>query len=182
MPFTPEPGTPLAIYYAETQPRVGAVLSRRSLGPLDAVTIGRYAMTIGATDPVHYDPAAARSVGYADVVAPPNLLAAIVEWGTGTPEADLQPDGTPNDGETPLGDPGLGLRVMGAGEEMELVNPVIAGTELVFESTLAAVTPKQTRTGTCVFVTTLNTFTSADGTVHNRNRRTVVLRNPAQES
>jgi hypothetical protein len=29
---------------------------------------------------VHYDPAAARSAGYADVVAPPNLLAAIVEW------------------------------------------------------------------------------------------------------
>ena len=44
------------------------------------MTIGRYAMTIGATDPVHYDPAAARSAGYADVVAPPNLLAAIVEW------------------------------------------------------------------------------------------------------
>ena len=100
----------------------------------------------------------------------------------GTAEADLQPDGTPNDGETPLGDPGLGLRVMGAGEEMELVNPVVAGTELLLESTLAAVTPKQTRTGTCVFVTTLNTFTSADGTVLNRNRRTVVLRNPVQES
>ncbi len=100
MSFTPEPGTPLATYYAETQPRVGTVLSRRDIGPLDAVTIGRYAMTIGATDPIHHDPAAARSAGYADVVAPPNLLAAIVEWGIGTPDADLQPDGTPNDGET----------------------------------------------------------------------------------
>jgi hydroxyacyl-ACP dehydratase HTD2-like protein with hotdog domain len=182
MSFTLEPGTPLATYYTQTQPRVGAVLSHRNVGLLDAVTIGRYAMTIGASDPVHYDAAAARTAGYADVVAPPNLLAAIVEWGVGTPEADLQPDGTPNDGETPLGDPGLGLRVMGAGEEMELVNPVVAGTELVVESTLEAVTPKQARTGPCVFVTTLNTFTSADGTVLNRNRRTVVLRNPVQES
>ena len=121
------------------------MLARRSLGTLDAVTIGRYAMTIGATDPSHYDPAAARSAGYADVVAPPNLLAAIVEWGIGTPEAQLQPDGTPHDGEMPLGDADLGLRVMGAGEEMELVNPVIAGTELVLETTLEAVTPKQTR-------------------------------------
>ena len=68
---------------------------------------------------------------------------------------------------------------MGAGEEMELVNPVTAGTELVLETTLEAVTPKQTRSGPCVFVTTLNTFTSADGAVLNRNRRTVVLRNPA---
>jgi hydroxyacyl-ACP dehydratase HTD2-like protein with hotdog domain len=182
MPFTPEPGTPLATYYAETQPRVGTVLSLRNLGVLDAVTIGRYAMTIGATDPVHYDAAIARSAGYADVVAPPNLLAAVVEWGLGTPEADLQFDGTPIDAETPLGDPDLGLRVMGAGEDMELINPVVAGTELIVESTLAAVTPKQARTGTCVFVTTLNTFMSTDGTVLNRNRRTVVLRNPVQES
>jgi hydroxyacyl-ACP dehydratase HTD2-like protein with hotdog domain len=179
MSFSPEAGTPLAAYYAETQPRTGAVLSRRSLGTLDAVTIGRYAMTIGAADPIHYDAAAARSAGYADVVAPPNLLAAMVEWGVGTPEARLQPDGTPDDAEIPLGD---GLRVMGAGEEMELVSPVTAGTEVVLETTLEAVTPKQTRAGTCVFVTTLNTFTSAEGAVLNRNRRTVVLRNPLEES
>ena len=71
---------------------------------------------------------------------------------------------------------------MGAGEEMELVNPVVAGTEVVLETTLESVTPKQTRAGTCVFVTTLNTFTSADGAVLNRNRRTVVLLNPLEES
>ena len=182
MSFTPEPGTPLAEYYAQTQPRIGDVLSRRSLGTLDAVTIGRYAMTIGAADPSHYDPAAARSAGYADVVAPPNMLAAIVEWGVGTHEAQLQPDGTPHDGDMPLGDGDLGLRVMGAGEEMELVNAVTAGTRVVLETTLEAVTPKQTRSGPCVFVTTMNTFTSAQGAVLNRNQRTVVLRNPLQES
>ena len=182
MSFTPEPGTPLATYYARTWPRVGTVLSRRSLGTLDAVTIGRYAMTIGATDPVHYDRAAARAAGHVDVVAPPNLLAAVVEWGIGTPEAQLAPDGTPHAGEIPLGDADLGLRVMGAGEEMELLNPPVAGTELVLETTLEALTPKQTRSGPCVFVTALNTFRSADGAVLNRNRRTVVLRNPVQES
>jgi acyl dehydratase len=182
MSFTPDPGTPLATYYAQTHPRTGAVLSRRSLGTVDAQTIGRYALTIGASDPCHYGREAARSAGYADVVAPPNMLAAIVEWGIGTPESQLQIDGTPLDGETPLGDGDLALRVMGAGEEMELVNPVIAGTELVLETTLEAVTPKRTRSGTCVFVTTLNTFSSADGAVLNRNRRTVVLRNPAQEA
>ena len=180
MSFTPEPGTPLAQYYTETQPRIGAVLSRRSLGTLDAVTIGRYAMTIGALDPSHYDKQAAWSAGHADVVAPPNLLAAMVEWGVGTPESCLQADGTPVDGEIPLGD--LGLRVMGAGEEMELVNPVVAGTEVVLETSLESITPKQTRSGTCVFVTTTNTFMSVDGAVFNRNRRTVVLRNPVQEA
>lgn len=177
-----ESGTPLATYYAQTAPRVGEVLSRRSLGALDAVTIGRYAMTIGAADPSHYELAAARSAGHPDVVAPPNMLAAIVEWGVGTPEARLQSDGTPQDSDMPLGEGELGLRVMGAGEEMELVNPVTAGTELVLETTLNSVIPKQTRSGPCVFVTTLNTFTSVDGTVLNRNRRTVALRNPAEES
>jgi acyl dehydratase len=176
-----ESGTPLAAYYAQTRPRTGEVLSRRSLGTLDAVAIGRYAMTIGAVDPAHYDPAAARSAGYADVVAPPNMLASIVEWGIGTPESELQPDGTPRDGDMPLGDGDLGLRVMGAGEEMELINPVTAGTKVVLETTLESVTPKQTRSGRCVFVTTLNTFISAEGVVLNRNRRTVVLRNPLQE-
>jgi hypothetical protein len=182
MSFAPEPGTPLARYFAQTQRRTGTVLSRRSLGIVDAVTIGRYALTIGATDPCHYDRATARSAGYADVVAPPNMIASIVEWGIGTAEPQLQTDGTPHDGETPLGDGDLGLRVMGAGEEMELVNPVTAGTEVVLETALEAVTPKQTRSGTCVFVTTLHTFTSAGGDVLNRNRRTVVLRNPAHES
>jgi hydroxyacyl-ACP dehydratase HTD2-like protein with hotdog domain len=181
MSFTPEPGTALAAYYAATAPRVGTVLSRRRLGTLDATTIGRYAMTIGATDPIHYDRSTAREAGYADVVAPPNLLAAVVEWGVGTPEADLQPDGTPADDDMPLGD-GLGLRVMGAGEEMEMVNPVTAGTELVLETTLDAVSPKDTRSGPCVFVTTRHTFVSADGTVLNRNRRTVVLRDPVKEN
>jgi hydroxyacyl-ACP dehydratase HTD2-like protein with hotdog domain len=177
-----ESGTPLAVYYAQTRPRIGEVLSRRRLGALDAVTIGRYAMTIGATDRSHYDAEAARSAGYPDVVAPPNMLAAVAEWGIGTAEARLQADGTPHDGDMPLGDGELALRVMGAGEEMELVHPVTAGTQLVLETTLEAVTPKQTRSGPCVFVTTLNTFSSADGTVLNRNRRTVALRNPLQES
>jgi N-terminal half of MaoC dehydratase len=179
MSFTPEPGTPLAAHYAETRPRAGSVIARQELGTVDAVTIGRYAMTIGATDPRHYDAEAARSAGHADVVAPPNLLAAMVEWGVGTPEAGLQPDGTPRDGEIPLGD---GLRVMGAGEEMELVNPLVAGTAVVLETTLESVTAKQTRSGSCVFLTTLNTFVSDDGVVLNRNRRTVVLRNPVEAS
>jgi acyl dehydratase len=181
MSFLPEPGTPLAGYYAQTQPRIGAVLARRSLGTLDAVTIGRYAMAVGADDPTHYDPSAARAAGYADVVAPPNLLAAIVEWGIGTPESELQPDGTPHHGDMPLGAGALRLRVMGAGEQMELVNPVVAGTEVVLETTLEAVTPKQTRSGPCMFVTTLNTFMSSDSAVLNRNRRTVVLRNPLED-
>ena len=170
----PTAGTPLAAYYAQIQPRIGTILGHRSLGVLDPVTIGRYALAIGATDPCHTDAAAARSAGYADVVAPPNLLAAMVEWGIGTPESQLQTDGTPPHGDMPVGEGDLGLRVMGAGEEMELVSPVLAGTEIMLETRLEAVTPKRTRSGDCMFVTTANIFMAADGTVLNRNRRTIV--------
>jgi len=76
------------------------------LGVLDA-------LTIGSTEGVHLDAAAARSAGHADVVAPPNLLAAVFEWGTGTPASELSSDGTPGDDDRFGGD--LGLRAMGAG-------------------------------------------------------------------
>ncbi|MQA96942.1 MAG: hypothetical protein GEV11_20695 [Streptosporangiales bacterium] len=169
----PPAGTPLAEYYAHMRPRVGE-RHTRSLGVLDAVTIGRYALTIGATDPVHTDPAAARAAGYADVVAPPNLLAAIFEWGVGTPEDELKPDGTPvrND------DAGAKLRSMGAGEQMEIVADAVAGMEILEEEVLDAVVAKDTRGGPCVFVSTLHIFKTPDGAVLNRNRRTVVRRNP----
>ena len=153
MSFTPEPGTPLRAYYAQTQPRIGAVLSRRSLGTLDAVTIGRYAMTAR--------PTRATTTG-----GPHGRPGTPTSWrhrtcsprsssGVSAPRGQLQPDGTPHDGDMPLGDGDLGLRVMGAGEEMELVNPVVAGTEVVLETTLESVTAKQTRSGPCVFVTTI---------------------------
>ncbi len=115
-------------------------------------------------------------------MAPPNLLAAIVEWGIGTPEAELQPDGTPNDGEITPREGDLGLRVMGAGEEMELVNPVIAGTELVLETPRGGHARSRPAPAPACSSPPCNTFTSADGAVLNRNRRTVVLRNPVQES
>ena len=126
MSFTPEPGSPLRAYYAQTQPRIGAVLSRRSLGTLDAVTIGRYAMTIGASDPSHYDPAG-RTVGRVRRRRGATEHARRDRRvGYRHPEA-ASARRTPHDGDMPLGDGDLGLRVMGAGEEMELVNPVVRG-------------------------------------------------------
>ncbi|WP_019631449.1 FAS1-like dehydratase domain-containing protein [Actinomadura atramentaria] len=169
--------TPLGRYYAATKPREGE-RETRDLGVLDALTIRRYALTVGARDPIHHDAGAARAAGYADVVAPPNLLAAIFEWGAGTPEDELAPDGTPR---AAADDPGAGLRGMGAGEEMELLAPVVAGTRVLCDEILDAVVYKDTRGGPCVFVTALHVFRTPDGTVLNRNRRTVVRRNPHEE-
>ena len=40
---------------------------------VDAALIAAFAAAVGATDPVHTDPEAARAAGYGDVVAPPTL-------------------------------------------------------------------------------------------------------------
>lgn len=169
--------SPLARYYDSALPLVGRTESR-TLGLVDAVSIGRYALTIGSSDPIHFDPEAARAAGYPDVVAPPNMLAAIFEWGIGTPESKLKNDGTPP--RVTGGD--RELRGMGAGEEMELLNPVIAGMQIELDEVLESVLLKQTRSGPCLFVTTAHNFKNAEGTVLNRNKKSVVLRNPHEET
>src|SRR3954447_10574311 len=50
----------------------------RSYPPTEPYQVGRekireFARAIGATDPEHLDPEAARALGYADVVAPPTF-------------------------------------------------------------------------------------------------------------
>lgn len=169
-------GTPLAAYFGEMLAQVGQVKTKR-LGSLDRVAIQRYALTIGATDPVHFDLKAAKAAGYRDVVAPPNMLAGTFEWGVGTPESELSRDGTPDRGSSASRE----LRGMGAGEEMTFCAPVVAGDEIVLDEIVDAVVAKQTRSGPCVFVTTAHIFKTPSGDIYNHNRRTIVMRNPHEE-
>lgn len=171
--MTKDPGAgldgELAAYHDAMAARIGD-RHRRHLGVVDALLIRRYATAIGETSPIHHDSGAARAAGYDDIVAPPNLLSGIMEWGAGHPENELRPDGTYRPGPTST------LRVMGAGEEMELLRPVIAGTELWLEDEVEEVTVKQGRSGALVFVAARHDFVGANGAPYNRNRRTVMAR------
>lgn len=159
----------LAAYHDAMTARIGEK-HRRHLGVVDALLIRRYAVAIGETSAVHHDTEAAKALGYEDIIAPPNLLSGIMEWGAGHAESELRPDGTYRPGPTSA------LRVMGAGEEMELLRPVTAGTELWLEDEVEEVTVKQGRSGALIFVTARHDFVGADGTPYNRNRRTVMAR------
>lgn len=159
----------LAAYHDAMTSRIGET-HRRHLGVVDALLIRRYATAIGEASAIHHDRVAAISAGYTDIVAPPNLLSGIMEWGAGHPENELRPDGTYRPGPTSA------LRVMGAGEEMELLRPVTAGTELWLEDEVEEVSVKQGRSGALVFVTARHDFVGADGAPYNRNRRTVMAR------
>lgn len=107
----------------------------RSLGTVTAVLIRRYARAIGESNPLYYDAEYARGHGYADVVAPPNMVTAVSIWDEGDATDNLRTDGTP--AEIHLhGLPATGVRVMGGGEDMEFHAPVTAGTTLQEHSTL----------------------------------------------
>jgi len=100
----------------------------RSYPPSEPYLVGRekvreFARAIGVTDPLSFDTEAARSRGYADVVAPPTYairlsLAAV---------------------ETVAIDPELGLdytRVVHGDQRFEYARPIVAGDELICQVTI----------------------------------------------
>jgi acyl dehydratase len=144
--------------------------SRHFLGVVDALLIQRYAVAINDPNPLYHDADAARAAGYHDLVAPANMLSAIVDWGPGAFDSALKPDGTAGMGDT------QGLRIMGAGEEMEFLRPVVAGARIYAEESVERVEVKHGKLGPLVFVTWAHDFVDERDQPYNRNHRTVMVR------
>jgi acyl dehydratase len=91
--------------------------------------IREFATAIGATDPLHFDVAAAREAGYADVVAPPTFPFVI------TMSASRQI----------VNDPELGVdysRVVHGDQRFAYARPVVAGDELVCVNSVEDITSR----------------------------------------
>jgi len=94
----------------------------RTFPPTAPYRVGReqihaFAEAVGATDPVHHDPAAAQALGHADVVAPPTFPIVL----------------TLDAGGAAIHDPALGLdysRVVHGDQRFAYDRPVVAGDEL----------------------------------------------------
>lgn len=169
LPQTAELPPALESYRAIMEARIGQ-RSRHYLGVVDALLIRRYAVAIEDPNPLYHDADAARAAGYQDIVAPPNLLSAIVDWGAGAFDHALKADGTTGMGDT------NGLRIMGAGEEMEFLKPVVAGSRIFAEDHVERVEVKAGRSGPLVFVTWAHDFLDENSDAYNRNHRTVMVR------
>ncbi|GAA0469273.1 UPF0336 protein [Actinoplanes capillaceus] len=106
----------------------------RSWPPTEPYLVGRekireFARAIGATDPAYHDPAAARALGYPDVVAPPTFPVAI------TMAASRQV----------IADPALGLdytRVVHGDQRFAYTRPVVAGDALVCVNSVDEITSR----------------------------------------
>lgn len=158
---------------AEIKANIGST-HESDLGEITALHVRRYALAIGEDDPLHTDPEHARSLGYRDVVAPPNMLPSIIEWGVGFPEDELNRDGTT--GEHLNGVDTSGVRTMGGGETMTFHRPVVAGCRVTQTTTLTGATMREGRSGPMIIVGYRNAYRDEHGTDLMTCDRTMLLR------
>lgn len=126
---------------------------KRELGEIRRLPVGtvrrlesqRFAIAADDRNPLFFDDALARACGYPAVVAPPLYLSSVMGWEAGPPQESLRLDGTPAADATALAVEGL--RLMGAGQELEFHRPVADGTEVVMEFSVTNVELKQGRSG-----------------------------------
>lgn len=107
--------------------------------------IAEFATAVGATSPLHNDPAAAAARGYSDVVAPPTFAVIIAQRA----EAEY------------ITDPDAGIdfsRVVHATEGFTLTRPLVAGDEI---STVTTVTDITARAGITMVSTAVELTDSA---------------------
>jgi acyl dehydratase len=139
-----------AAYVGRTFPRTPAYLVGRQ-------KIREFADAIGADDAVYRDPAAARALGYRDVIAPPTFPIVL----TAATLRQL------------IDDPGLGLdftRVVHGDQRFAYARPVFAGDALTCVCTIAEITE---RAGSG-FLTTRTDVMSGDDLVVTATAKLVV--------
>jgi acyl dehydratase len=140
----------------------------RQLGVIRALDFQRYAVAVGDLNPIYFDDAAARDAGYPGIVAPPNFLTSIIEWGLGPLRSEMREDGNHRDGMT-LKLIGLtkdqlhGLRMMGGGNQIELGQPVRPGDVVTCRRRLVEVYEKPSKMGQLVFIVHENTYINQQG-------------------
>jgi hydroxyacyl-ACP dehydratase HTD2-like protein with hotdog domain len=111
--------------------------------------IAQYAHTVGITDPIHFDPEAARGAGHADVIAPlgfhlvirhsvPNLL----------PLTELAEDGGSPDMTPPI----AARRRMAGESTTTFLQPIFAGDDIRLTKRIGSLEEKHGRSGPLVFV------------------------------
>jgi acyl dehydratase len=123
----------------------------RQVPPAPPYLVGRekvreFAAAIGADDPAYHDPAAARALGYPDVVAPPTFP--VVPAGAASVQLRTDPE--------------LGLdysRVVHGDQRFAYTRPVVAGDELVSTVTVEEITER----GGHEFITTRVDLATAAG-------------------
>ncbi|MEW1979361.1 MaoC family dehydratase N-terminal domain-containing protein [Citricoccus sp. NPDC079358] len=139
-------------------------LQGRTYPPTEPYVVGRekireFAAAVQATHPAHTDLAAARGLGYADLVAPPTFLVTLAQRA----EAAV------------VADPDAGIdfsRVVHADERFTHRRPAVAGDELIGATTVESVKTL----GGHTMVTTATEITTTGGEAVSTVRSTLLVR------
>ena len=126
---------------------------------VDAALIAAFAAAVGATDPVHTDPEAARAAGYRDVVAPPTMA---VRFSQQSERAYIT-------------DPEAGIdfsRVVHGEQRFVHHRPITAGDDVVAETTVDSVRSA----GGHAMVTTRTELSTTAGDPLGTSTSTIVVR------
>jgi acyl dehydratase len=123
---------------------------QRDIGQLRSMDMQRFAVAVGDDLPITMNVLVAAEAGLPDVVAPPLFLSAVMGWDAGPAESGLLADGVPPGGlaDLPVG----GLRLMGGGQSLEFLQPVVAGTRIVQETRVKDVQLKEGRSGPLLLI------------------------------
>lgn len=145
-------------------------------------TLRRFCQAAMETDPIHFDTDAARTAGYAGIVAPPLYPLHAFPRQPGTPDPLDALAGDPDwdgielvqDGLPPLE---LGLtRLLNGGVEAEVFSLARVGETICCQSRYADIHERAGRTGPMVFVTVQTDYHTAAGRPLLRVRTTMIAR------
>ena len=151
---------------------VGRVLYE-GRGEVSRSAFQRWAAAVGNLDPIHFDDEAARRAGYREAVMPPLFISVVCSAVNSA--ADLKPDGSQ------AGDPMESIalpdtRLMAAGDDLEVLEPVYAGDEIRSRCSVLAVTERDGSQGPFVVVDFLWEFRNQCNVVVSRSRTSIILR------
>jgi len=140
---------------------------------ISATDIARYARAIGETDPIYFDPAAARVAGHPDVIAPPYFPYTIrMQSANLRDRADLEPDGSSSEDVPPVET----TRAMAGETKIEMGVPIVAGDTITLEKRITDLYEKSGRSGDLVFVVQEFRFTNQRGDLAMREEFTRIYR------
>lgn len=129
------------------------------LGVVTSAHFQSFAYAVRDENPVYFDRAVASAAGCSDVIAPPVFLTAVVAWSPGPSERLLRPDGAES---AEVGGVHLdGLRLMGAGQDLEFHSEIVPGLDITMDVTVEDITLKRGASGTLMFVSLLRRYHDA---------------------
>ncbi|MHB8416730.1 MAG: FAS1-like dehydratase domain-containing protein [Myxococcales bacterium] len=132
--------------------------SKPALNEIERGAIRRFAEALGETNPIYFDPEAARAQGYRDLVAP---LAFPFSLRSSLTLRDVaEPNRT----------------VLSSDQQVESFEPICAGDRILVSSRIAELTQRPGNTGPLEFVVVEDEGRTEEGRLAYRTRRTLIIR------